>query len=109
MRLSPAANGPAGPLKTSLASYASDTAFPKPSALHAPDFSTPAAVTGDTSGHVAGFLKLQTGGWFTPGNLDMLADFMLVAPLVQWAGWAELRGNMARFVKLSEYYKALLA
>lgn len=103
-----AARGPAGALKTSLAPFVSDPLFPKPADLKDLDFSTQ-AVLGDTSGHVAGYQKLLTGGWFNPANLENLADFMLVATPAQWAGWADLRGNMARYIKLLGYYEKLLS
>lgn len=103
-----AAHGPAGALKTSLAPYVADPLFPKSADLKDLDFKTP-AVVGDTTGHVAGYQKLLAGGWFNPANLEMLADFMLVATSAQWAGWAELRGNMARYLKLLKYYEKLLS
>ncbi len=108
-----AARGPAGALKTSLAPFVADRnppLFPKPQDLKEVHFDSdvPLAI-GDASGHLTGYQKLLAGGWFNPANLDNLADFMLVATPAQWAGWADLRGNMARYVKLLGYYEKLLS
>src|SRR3954468_3450101 len=103
-----AARGPAGALKTSLAPFAADPLFPKSSDLKSPVFNT-AAVTGDTSGHLKAYQKLADAGWWTPTNVDNLADFMLVAKSDHWQGWDDLRGNMARYRKLGAYYEALFA
>lgn len=105
-----AARGPAGALKTSLAPYAADPLFPKSADLKDLDFKTP-AVLGDTTGHVAGYRKLLAGGWFNVVNLENLADFMLVEPTGpgHWQGWEDLRGNMARYLRLLRYYEKLLS
>ena len=102
-----AANAPDGPLKTSLAPYATDPQFPKSAGLKTPNFRTP-LVTGDTSGHLRAYQKLAAGGWWTTANLEALADFMLTATSTQWHGWDDLRGNIARYQKLRAYYDALL-
>jgi len=102
-----AARGPAGPLKASLAAFAADPLFPKSKDL--PDLRTRGSIIGDTTVHVGAYQKLEGAGWWTQANLDNLADFMLVATLAQWGGFAELRGNMARFAKLHAYYDALLS
>jgi hypothetical protein len=103
-----AARGPAGALRTSLASYAADASFPKSADLGSLDFTTP-AVSGDASGHLTAYQKLSDGGWWTTANVDSLADFILVATPAQWQGWDDLRGNMARYEKLRAYYDALLS
>jgi len=104
-----AARGPASPLKTSLAACVADPSFPKSSGLKDLKFD-PGVITGDTSGHAAGLKVLNDNAWWNPANLDALADFMLVAGSpAPWGGWAELRGNMARYAKLRAYYEALLS
>jgi hypothetical protein len=104
-----AARGPAGALKTSLASCVADPSFPRSADLAELNFEEP-AIRGDTSGHAAGFKVLKDKGWWDPANLDSLADFILLAGSpAPWRGWEKLRGNMARYVKLRAYYEALLS
>jgi hypothetical protein len=103
-----AARGPAGALKTSLAPFAADPLFPRSSDLKRVEFKTP-AVTGDASGHLAGYRQLQAAGWWNATNLDNLADWVLIASDTQWQGWEDLRGNVARYRKLRAYYDALLS
>lgn len=62
----------------------------------------------DPSLHVAEFNKL-TGFLSSAADFDLLADYILRAPLGPWYSFIENRANVARYHKLLAYYTALLA
>lgn len=46
--------------------------------------------------------------WLTSDDhLELVAVYLEGAGTAQWRGWADIRGNVARFVALREYYKKL--
>ena len=99
-----AARGPAGALKASLAPVVAN--LPASAALKKPLFNSD-GIHGDTTAFVTAYQKLKDAGWWTPANLELLAQFMVTATN-EWAEWEEMRGNMARYVTLETYYEALL-